>query len=99
MTHRQNSSLKDTDIKSKVNEILRTLPDDASWEGEDTSSTLAPAVDLTNSRRLKPALRTEQPTARQKTRRSRRRKDAERKQPCLVRSACFVATAAKQWSS
>ena len=32
MTHRQNSSLKDTDIKSKVNETLRTLPDDASWE-------------------------------------------------------------------
>jgi hypothetical protein len=59
MTHRQNSSLKDTDIKSKVNEILRTLPDDASWEGEDTSSTLAPAVDLTNSRRLKPGLRAE----------------------------------------
>ncbi|MFN9712529.1 MAG: hypothetical protein ACK57G_01845 [Planctomycetota bacterium] len=26
------SSLKDTDIKSKVNETLRTLPDDASWE-------------------------------------------------------------------
>ncbi len=26
------SSLRDTDIKSKVNETLRTLPDDASWE-------------------------------------------------------------------
>lgn len=26
------SSLKDTDIKTKVNETLRTLPDDASWE-------------------------------------------------------------------
>ncbi len=26
------SNLKDTDIKSKVNETLRTLPDDASWE-------------------------------------------------------------------
>lgn len=26
------SSLKDMDIKSKVNETLRTLPDDASWE-------------------------------------------------------------------
>jgi hypothetical protein len=26
------SSLKDTDIKSKVSETLRTLPDDASWE-------------------------------------------------------------------
>jgi hypothetical protein len=26
------SGLKDTDIKSKVNETLRTLPDDASWE-------------------------------------------------------------------
>lgn len=25
-------SLKDSDIKSKVNETLRTLPDDASWE-------------------------------------------------------------------
>jgi hypothetical protein len=26
------SSVKDTDIKSKVNETLRTLPDDATWE-------------------------------------------------------------------
>ncbi|MFN6128964.1 MAG: hypothetical protein ACK6A7_04495 [Planctomycetota bacterium] len=26
------SRLKDMDIKSKVNETLRTLPDDASWE-------------------------------------------------------------------